>query len=60
MRSSRWDSEIDGINTTVAQNEAELDDARWRLEQTTVRAPANGYVTLMALTPGDRALQSAR
>ncbi len=39
------DSEIGGVNTTVAHTEAELDHAKWELEQTTVRALDNGYVT---------------
>ena len=49
------DSEIGGVNTTVAQIQAQLDNARWDLEQTTVRAPGNGIVTIMALAVGDRA-----
>jgi multidrug resistance efflux pump len=49
------DSEIGGVNTTVAQIEAQLDNAKWELEQTTIRAPADGTVTVMALTVGDRA-----
>ena len=52
------DSEIGGVNTTVAKIEAQLADAKWELEQTTVRAPADGAVTLLALTVGDRALQA--
>jgi multidrug resistance efflux pump len=52
------DSEIGGVNTTVAQTQAQLDDAVWELSQTTVRAPADGYVTVVALTVGDRALQA--
>jgi multidrug resistance efflux pump len=52
------DSEIGGVNTTVAQIQAQLADAKWDLQQTTVRAPADGIVTLMALTVGDRALQA--
>ena len=50
------DSEIGGVNTTVAQIQAQLEDASWQLSQTTVRAPADGYVTLVTLTVGDRAL----
>jgi multidrug resistance efflux pump len=49
-------SEIDGENTTVAQLVAQLDDAKWELEQTTVRAPADGYVSTMALAVGARAV----
>jgi multidrug resistance efflux pump len=52
------DSEIGGVNTTVAQTEAQLDTAEWELSQTTVRAAAGGYVTAVALTVGDRALQA--
>jgi multidrug resistance efflux pump len=53
------DSEIGGVNTTVAQIQAQLEDASWQLSQTTIRAPADGYVTVMALTIGDRALQAS-
>ena len=51
------DSQIGGVNTTVAQIEAQLEDANWELSQTTIRAPADGYVPVMELTVGDRALQ---
>ena len=53
------DSEIGGVNTTVAQIQAQLDNANWQLEQTTIRAPANGNVPVMTLTVGDRALQAS-
>jgi len=52
------DSEIGGVNTTVAQIQAQLENANWELSQTSVRAPADGYVTVVALTVGDRALQA--
>jgi multidrug resistance efflux pump len=52
------DSEIGGVNTTVAQLQAQLDNANWELSQATVRAPADGYVTVVALAVGDRALQA--
>ena len=52
------DSEIGGVNTTVAQLQAQLDNANWELSQASVRAPADGYVTVVALTVGDRALQA--
>jgi multidrug resistance efflux pump len=47
-----YESEIGGVNTTVARLQAELDDAQFDLDQTTVRAPGPGYVTQMALRPG--------
>lgn len=52
------ESEIGGVNTAVAQIDAQLAQARWELKQTTVRAPGEGYVTLLALAVGDRALQA--
>jgi multidrug resistance efflux pump len=52
------DSEIGGVNTAVAQIQAQLDDARWQLDQTTIRAPGDGYVSVMAAAVGDRALQA--
>jgi multidrug resistance efflux pump len=52
------DSEIGGTNTTVAQIQAQLDNAKWELEQTTIRAPGDGSVTVMALLVGDRATQA--
>ena len=52
------DSEVGGVNTTVAQIQAQLETAEWELSQTTIRAPADGYVTVVALTVGDRALQA--
>lgn len=51
------DSEIGGVNTTVAQMQAQLENAVWELAQTTIRAPADGYATAVALTAGDRASQ---
>jgi multidrug resistance efflux pump len=35
------DSEIGGVNTTVAQLQAQLDDASWELSQTTMRRHAH-------------------
>jgi len=53
-----FDSSIDGVNTTVLQNRALLDDAKWELEQTTVRAPSDGYASTVALAVGARALKA--
>jgi multidrug resistance efflux pump len=49
-------SEIGGVNTAVAQIAAQLENAKWELEQTTVIASGDGVVTAMALAVGDRAL----
>nr|WP_249802874.1 biotin/lipoyl-binding protein [Bradyrhizobium sp. 44] len=51
------DSQIGGVNTTVAQMQAQLESAFWELAQTTIRAPADGFATAVALTVGDRAFQ---
>ena len=48
-------SEIDGVNTEVARLEAQLGSAQWDLDQATVRAPTDGYVTNLALQVGARA-----
>lgn len=47
-----YESEIGGVNTTVARLKAELSDAEYDLDQTVTRAPGPGYVTQMALRPG--------
>lgn len=36
----------------VAQIQAQLDNARWELEQTTVRSPVDGHVVNLQLRPG--------
>ncbi|MEC5399958.1 HlyD family secretion protein [Uliginosibacterium sp. H1] len=36
----------------VVQIQAQLDNARWELDQTTVRAPVDGHVINLALRPG--------
>ena len=47
-----YESEIGGVNTSVARLQAELSDAEYNLDQTVTRAPGPGYVTQMALRPG--------
>ena len=47
-----YSSQIGGVNTQVAQLQAEVDDAQYDLDQTVVRAPADGFVTQVALRPG--------
>lgn len=43
---------IQGVNTDVARIQAELDSARYDLEQTVVRAPTDGVVLQLFLRPG--------
>jgi multidrug resistance efflux pump len=47
-----YGSEISGVNTTVARLTADLRGAEYDLDQTTVRAPTDGYVTQLYLRPG--------
>jgi multidrug resistance efflux pump len=46
---------IDGVNPDVRETEAQLEKARWDLEQTVVRAPTDGYVPQVILRPGQMA-----
>lgn len=52
-------SQIDGVNTEVARSKAQLDHANWELDQTIVHAPADGYVTNLALRAGARVTSQA-
>lgn len=49
---SDYGSDIDGVNTTVAQLRAQLAKAEWDLNETVVYAPANGVVTQVGLVVG--------
>ena len=49
-------SESGGMNPQVRQITAQLERARWNLDQTTVRAPTDGLVTQLLLRPGMRAV----
>jgi multidrug resistance efflux pump len=47
-----YTSEVNGVNPTVARLRAEVSDAEYDLNQTTMRAPTEGFVTQLALRPG--------
>lgn len=49
-------AELDGVNPEVREVQAELENARWRLDQTEVRAPGDGYVPQLTLRPGQLVL----
>jgi multidrug resistance efflux pump len=51
-----YESESGGMNPQVREITAQLERARWNLEQTTVRAPTDGFVTQLSLRPGVRAV----
>ncbi len=45
-------SQIDGVNTKVIETRARLDQAKYYLEQTTIRAPADGFIVNQQAQPG--------
>lgn len=45
-------AEVDGVNTAVAKLKADVLSAEYNLEQTTVTAPTDGYITQLLLRPG--------
>lgn len=47
-----YDSEINGVNTGVAEAEAQLAQAKYYLDHTTIVAPADGYITNLQVQPG--------
>src|SRR5271166_1412232 len=47
-----YESEIDGVNTTVAEVEAELDQALYYLDNTTLVAPEDGRIINLQVRPG--------
>lgn len=47
-------SQVDGVDTSVAQVRQSLLNANWKLEQTVVRAPQDGTVTSLSLSKGAR------
>lgn len=51
-----FEATSDGINPEVRRIMAELDGKRWELTQTTVTAPADGYVTQVILRKGQMAV----
>ena len=46
------ESEIEGVDATVARLRAEVADAQYELDQTVVRAPTSEFVTQVSLRPG--------
>lgn len=47
-----YESNIGNENTTVAQTRQQLEEAKYNLDEATVRAPCDGYVTNLQLVPG--------
>jgi RND family efflux transporter MFP subunit len=53
-RGSGREFDVQQREAEVEQFRAQLDDAKWNLDKTVVRAPADGYVTNLALRKGAR------
>ncbi len=51
-----FESESGGLNPEVRRITAQLDSKNWELAQTEIKAPAAGYVTQVALRPGQMAV----
>lgn len=51
----RISAQVDGKDVAVEEAEQALAQAKWKLEQTEVRAPADGVVSAVTLQPGNRA-----
>ncbi|MGI9480905.1 MAG: HlyD family secretion protein [Hyphomicrobiales bacterium] len=49
-----YESQINGVNTTVARIESELKNAEWNLKETVVRAPSDGFLIGFSLRAGQR------
>ncbi|MEA3411002.1 MAG: HlyD family secretion protein [Pseudomonadota bacterium] len=48
----QYESQIDGVNTSVAQVQAKLDQAQYYLDQTVIYAPGDGFITNLQAQPG--------
>ena len=48
-----WTANMDVATAAIASASAQLDSARWQLQETTVRAPYDGYVINLQLRPGN-------
>jgi multidrug resistance efflux pump len=47
-----WTANMDAAAAAIASSTAQLDNARWQLEETTVKAPSAGHVVNLQLRPG--------
>ncbi|MBP9903404.1 MAG: HlyD family secretion protein [Verrucomicrobiota bacterium] len=48
----RYESQVNGVNTSVAEVEAELQQARYYLDHTTLVAPEDGRIVNLQVRPG--------
>ena len=48
----RWQAELDGAVAGIRSLRAQLRNARWELDQTTIRAPGQGHLVNLQVRPG--------
>lgn len=48
-----WTANLDAAAAAIQSTEAQLENARWQLQETTVEAPHDGYVPNLQLRPGN-------
>ncbi len=48
----QWNAQLAATEATITSLKAQLGDAQWRLDETIVRAPSNGYAYNLQLRPG--------
>ena len=56
---SQLDSMVNGEQSQVVSLRAQLAEAKYNLDQTTVRAPSDGYITQVLIRPGTYAAVAA-
>jgi len=49
-----WRARLASADASIQSASSRIDDATWELEQSTVRAPSDGYVVGLTLRPGQR------
>ena len=47
-----WAAQLNGANASIRSLQAQLANAQWELDQTTVRAPHDGYIVNLQVRPG--------
>ena len=48
----QWNAQLAATNASITSLNAQLGDAQWRLDETVVRAPSDGYAYNLQLRPG--------
>lgn len=48
----QWNAQLASAEASIASLTAQLGDAQWRLDETVVRAPSDGYVYNLQMRPG--------